>query len=265
MGRIAAAKDKVFARLDRARDLYRILDKTITSHPNFDLGTQKTYSSETGRTELRLVIPPMPQEWGFLASEILHHTRASLDNSLVAVAENRSVYPAPGWKPSFPLALNDEDFNKYSIKRNLRGVDPQLIELVRRNQPFSFVGELPASLCSLADLNNADKHSALAVVGTVFAEALHVDEIEVAFTSEYKGAGLRYHSTPAGKIADGHILISVETNFPHQEAHFYSVKFKNHNLKFDTVIEALPEFSIDDFLLAIKDAESVCKVLFEFA
>lgn len=263
MSHLESAKQEVIARLDRARNIHQVLDEAISNYANFDIDTVKSYVSLVGRTELKLVIPPMPQEWGFLASEILHHTRSALDNSLVAVAEHRSESKYGDWKPSFPLSKSNEYFNKYGIKRNLQNVDPELIEIVRCLQPFSFEGSLPDSLKSLATLNNADKHSSLSVVGAVFKDPLRISEIGVWFQGGHSGATINGHETGAGKMADGHTIISVDTNPPHKEAHFASVKFVDHQLKFDTVIGVLPSFTIDHFAPAINDAEKVCRTLFD--
>lgn len=259
------AEQAVFARLDRALKLHGALDASINEYSGFEVETIKSYDPLTGVTELKLSLPSMPTEWGFLASEVLHHARSSLDNAIVAVAESRQGSLNERWKPTFPLSSSNENFEKYGVGRNLKGVDQELIEIVRSLQPFTFRGKLDGSLRSLAQLNNADKHSALAIVGAVFTDQLRVSEISVGFLGGHNGATLHGHSTAAGTLADGHTLLSVETNAPFKEAHFETVKFLDHKAKFETVIDCMPSFSVDDFILAIEDVRTVCETLFRAA
>lgn len=256
---------KVYSRLNRARKLHQELDRAISNYEEFKVGSSKTYSNLTGRTELKLDIPPMPREWGFLASEILHHTRSSLDNSLIAAVERTNPNSIQRWKQSFPLSDSNSHFNSYALNRNLKGVSAELVELVRTLQPFSFVGSLSDSLKSLATLNNADKHSSLSVVGTVFLDQLNISEIKVGFTDQNVKGTLNGHGATQGKLAHGHTILSVDTQMPFREAHFQSVVFTEEVLRFETVLEALPSFNVDDFALAIDDVEQVCRTLCSFS
>lgn len=262
---LEAAKVAVLARLERAQKLQRELDAAIVAYERFDVGTIKSYNPETGVTELKIQIPPMPQEWGFLASEVLHHARSSLDNALVSVAESRLTEPIDGWKPKFPLYLDNESFEKHAFTRSLKGLDEDLIEVVRSLQPFSFAGKLANSLSSLAKLNNADKHSSLSIVGAVFTEQIRISDIRFGFQGGHNGATLHGHSTDSGRLANDYAILSVKTKHPYKEAFFETVKFLDHDLRFDTVIESFPEFSVDDFVLAIDDVRTVCKTLFDAA
>lgn len=113
---------------------------------------------------------PVFARWSILASNIVHQTRAALDNlvSTLVIANGKTPTTGAGGN-KFPIYSDatEDSFQKRSV-RDLAGVAPQFVSVIEGLQPYnnpswpSWGGVHP--LRRLADWSNEDKHRLLRTV-----------------------------------------------------------------------------------------------------
>jgi hypothetical protein len=119
-----------------------------------------------GNTYVRLKYAvDVPPEWGLIASDALHHLRASLDAIAFALAVHHSGFlleqDASGVQ--FVIANTPDEFSK-ARKRWLKHLSPEAIAAIEAVQPYQPTTRKNGNpMRMLRDLNNYDKHRNLLV------------------------------------------------------------------------------------------------------
>jgi hypothetical protein len=124
---------------------------------------------------IRLIVdgfkPELPaMELGLRVGECIHNLRSALDNLAYALARLRQDPPANPRRISFPIYLDQREFER-STRSTLSQLPDEAADLIIRIQPFQRGGSAGGSgepdqdaLVLLQSLNNADKHRMPSVV-----------------------------------------------------------------------------------------------------
>lgn len=135
-------------------------------------------------TQLRSI----PEDWSLLAGEAIQNLRACLDHAVYAASSDE-------WRArsSFPITSTERSFETRG-QGMLRGVTPELREVIRTAQPYLRTPQRPKAdrLWCLRELSNIDKHRTLTTVATaVSAEYVGVpDGVNVTWTKPATGVAL---------------------------------------------------------------------------
>lgn len=133
-------------------------------------------SYENGKTVYKIPrLPDLPHEISLLASEVLHHLRASLDNLVVGLASLCADRPLNSLEErpiSFPVYDNKVDFGSFQ-QRGLSLLDSEYVDLLFRLQSINPEDDkdednmkwIRTALQDCALYSNHDKHRRLTVVG----------------------------------------------------------------------------------------------------
>ena len=122
----------------------------------------------------------VPDSWGLMVGEIMHHLRSILDNAVwQLVLANNGV---PNQSTEYPIAKDTEWFTTRAPKK-LRGVSAEAYALIEKLQPYSRP-DIPYSqhpLWLIHELDIIDKHQVVHVAAVVPAlgrwtsDKAHVD------------------------------------------------------------------------------------------
>jgi hypothetical protein len=114
-------------------------------------------------------VHPLPETWPILISEALFNLRSALDHLAFELTVRHSGDPLDNEiaeNCEFPLVRSASDFAK-SAKRRLAGVNPALLPLFERLQPYperladaakSLIDEAPEMLGQLHEMHRIEKH-----------------------------------------------------------------------------------------------------------
>jgi hypothetical protein len=107
-------------------------------------------------------IDPIPEDLYALIAETAYHLRSSLDQMVVAIARANGVTKIR--KLYFPFAKDAKEFESAATKLEKRGLPSDVIELIRKFEPFECGKN---RLWGLGPLANIDKHDTLIPMGNV--------------------------------------------------------------------------------------------------
>jgi hypothetical protein len=117
-----------------------------------------------------LLDQPIPASWNFTVSEIIHHLRSALDNTVWYLA-CLDQQPSNPRDISFPVVFQEEKWER-AVQTKLAGIPLMAISPIRSVQPFKDFTERKSSwLRLLQHLSNQDKHSEL-LQANVFISAM---------------------------------------------------------------------------------------------
>ena len=148
------------------------LDQLESEIADFIAGKPYTFTARPGEFygEYLLVASAnreVPEHWSLVIGDFAHNARSALDVLVGGISTLPPSDPKRR-KTQFPIMTNAESFTE-TAKRLLLGVSELDIAKISAEQPF-VSGVAPHPLHLLAELNNADKHRYIAVVGAVGRE-----------------------------------------------------------------------------------------------
>jgi hypothetical protein len=123
---------------------------------------------------LRARIKPYPVEWGTIIGDIAHNLRSALDALMFQLVILNGLDPeAVTPKPSFPIFRLKKHRNSAQTwhsmgRRQVQNIRPEHAAIIERLQPYHRRrGGRPGihTLWALHELNNADKHRLIQIVG----------------------------------------------------------------------------------------------------
>ncbi len=106
------------------------------------------------------------EEWGLIIGDFAHNARSAL-NLLVYQLSQLSLTDGKRFDLEFPIYDKVDDY-KSKVQRRLAGVTPQHIAIIEGFQPYKRLkGAYDDALGILREINNADKHRIINIVGAV--------------------------------------------------------------------------------------------------
>jgi hypothetical protein len=175
----------------------------FTDSDPFALGTGRPNASRTEWTYPLRLRRPIPIDWGVVLGEVAHDLRSALDHAIYQLSLDfsgkeveRSGFPISGKTSSWEIRGakatkdNPEGFAPTCARYQLRGVSPNVVDYVKRVQPFSSADPKTSPLLALQELWNQDKHRLLHFWGiqiTKEGAELKVANSSKAYSVKYPG------------------------------------------------------------------------------
>jgi hypothetical protein len=152
----------------------------------------------------------VPLRFAVLAGEVIHHLRSSLDHLVAGLVQLAGH--AVSRAHQFPICKTPEQFQRSLKTGCLDGVPAAVTRVIEGYQPYLHVNPNVAELSGLQELNNADKHRLLVVVG---AAAQIGQQVRLNCGQDVTVTGM---SPPHPNLMDGSEFFSVDFAEPYATA-----------------------------------------------
>jgi hypothetical protein len=149
--------DGPLAKIDRAK--HHLCDARAEEVRFFEnhaeIKIDRNTKTGIGLAKIVSSLPPPPFKMPILASEIIHHIRSALDNSLTAAARKSGLTEEEiGNFRHFPVGKNQADFDK-KCAAHLKNIDPKFVNVIKSSRNFNGGDD---DLYAIFTASNWDKH-----------------------------------------------------------------------------------------------------------